>query len=244
MKKLLIFAFCFLALASCQKHNNTEQPTPMVTISFDQHIVTANSMVRLSNEYLDIINEQTPQVVTVTLKNTDLNKTYTCESTESITIPVGNYEISAASQHSSSEEIGNNGKYFYTRPSIGLSKHALQISPSTQALTLNLSYTCYAIFALTDECSACYMYLWRDYGNFPTRGKYYVAYGKKDLNVALEPYADSTEFTSTVISFVTSYDATNTLAEFGKYYVIHPTKINTQASSFVVNLPTMEEGTI
>ena len=243
MKKIILLAFCALAIVSCKKDNDTELPTPMVTISFDQRIVSGNSMVRsASNDFLDIIESHTPKGVTVTLKNTDLNKTYTCESTETITIPVGNYEISAVSH--SGQEVGNVGKYFYTRPSVGLSKTNIQISPSTQTLTLNLVFTCYAIFALIDECSACYMYLWSEYGNFPKVNKYYVAYAKSDLKVALQPYENSTEFTSTVIPFVTTYDATNVFAEFGKYYVVHPQKVETSTSSFDVQFPTMQEGEI
>ena len=241
MKKIILLALCALAVVSCKKDNHTELPTPMVTISFEQRIVEGHSMVRsASNDFLDIIEEQTPKVVTVTLKNTDLNKTYTCESTETITIPVGNYEISASSH--SGQQVGNVGKYFYTRPSIGLSKTTTQISPRT--LSLNLTYTCYAIFALIDECSACYMYLWSDYGDFPKVDKYYVAYAKSDLKVALQPYENSTEFTSTVIPFVTTYDATNVFAEFGKYYVVHPQKVETSTSSFNVQFPTMQEGEI
>lgn len=217
----------------------------MVTVSFEHRIVEGNSMLRsTSNDFLDIIAEQTPKVVTITLENTDLQKTYKCQSNEQITIPVGNYTISAASQHSSSETIGNVGKYFHTKPSIGLSKSSIQITTSTNKIPLNLSYTCYAIFALIDECKSCHMYLHSEYGDFPKKGKYYIAYGKSDLNVQLIPYDNSSEFTSAIIRFVTSYDVTNTFAEFGKYYIIHPTRVDTATSSFDITMPEMQEGVI
>ena len=93
MKKILFMLIMCLSFVACSKDNG-EEVTPMVTLSFNQQIVSSNSMTRATtNEFLDIISEQTPDYVNVTLKNLDLNKTYTCKSKETITIPIGNYEI-------------------------------------------------------------------------------------------------------------------------------------------------------
>lgn len=240
MKKVFIIAVYIIAVISCKKHNN-EQPTPMVTISFDQRIVPGHSMVRsTSNDLLDIIAEQTPTSVTVWLKNTDLNKTYHCESSESITIPVGNYKISAQSYTSLSDQL------LYTKPMLKMSETATNINANTDNITLNLSYSCYAIFALIDECS----YVEAQHSNFsdnefPKVGKYYVGYFYRDgVIINILPYTDSTDFSATKIKFVTTYNPTDTFAEFGKYYVVHPTKIDATTSSFDVQFPTMQEGEI
>ena len=241
MKKILLFAVCFLAVVSCKKHNNTEQPTPMVTISFDQRIVSGHSMVRsTSNDFLDIIEEQTPKIVTVTLKNTDLNKTYTCESTESITIPVGNYTMSATA----GGDANGNSKGHLKTPLIKSPSQSIIVTSATDKIMINMSYECYAIFALIDECSTCDI-IWGAYsGDAQKIGKYYVAYAVDNVEVMLKPYADSTDFSAATIKFVTTYNPTDTFAEFGKYYVVHPTKIDATTSSFDVQFPTMQEGEI
>jgi hypothetical protein len=244
MKKIILLAVCALAIVSCKKDNDTEQPTSMVTISFDQRIVSGNSMVRsATNDFLDIIEEQTPKVVTVTLKNTDLNKTYTCESNESITIPVGNYEISATSAQP--DHIGSSTEYAFKTPTLRLDKTNIIVTYATQLITLNLTYNCFAIFALIDECSACkFKDIYGSFYAFPKVGKYYVAYGIDQTRVHLEPYADSKDFVSAEYKFVLTYDAHNIFAEYGKYYVLHPTKVEKSNSSFDVQFPTMQEGEI
>lgn len=241
MKKIIMLAICALAIVSCKKNNDTEQSTQMVTISFDQRIVSGNSMVRsTSNDFLDIIEEQTPKAVTVWLKNTDLNKTYHCESAESITIPVGNYKISAQSYTNLSDNM------LYTKPMLKMPETATSINANTDKITLNLSYNCYAIFALIDECR----YVEAQCSNFsdtelPKVGKYYVGYFHHDgITINILPYTDSSEFTANKYTFVTTYNPNDTFAEYGKYYVVHPTKIDSTTSSFEVNMPTMEEGEI
>lgn len=240
MKKALILLLCVYYCA-CKK-TPAEQTTPTVTLSFVHNLVESNSMVRsTSNDFLDIIESHTPQVVSVTLKNTDLDKTYYCKSNEQITLPVGNYEIIASGCELSSSEntiIGSVKK----RPSVKQSKTFINVTSATKSITLNLSYDCYAIFAFIDECRACGASV-SDY-QFPKVGKYFVAYAVDTATIYLEQYEDSTEFISTQVKFVTTYDTTNIFAEFGKYYVIHPTKVDKANSAFETNIPPMEEGEI
>jgi hypothetical protein len=127
-----------------------------------------------------------------------------------------------------------------------MSETATSINANTDKITLNLSYNCYAIFALIDECR----YVESQHSNFsdiefPKVGKYYVGYFYHDgVTINILPYTDSAEFSATTIKFVTTYNPTDTFAEYGKYYVVHPTKIDSTTSSFEVNMPTMEEGDI
>ena len=241
MKKICLLALCALAIVSCKKSNDTEQPTHLVTISFEQRIVEGHSMVRsASNDFLDIINGKTPKIVNVWLKNTDLNKTYHCASNESITLPIGNYTISAQSYTSTSDVL------LHSSPLLKMSETATNIDTATDKITLNLSYHCYAVFALIDECG----YVEAQRSNFadvefPKVNKYYVGFFCYDgVIVNILPYSDSAQFSANKYTFVTTYNPTDTFAEFGKYYVVHPTKIDATTSSFDIQFPTMQEGEI
>ena len=244
MKKIFLILAACLVIVSCKKHTeDIEVATPMVTVSFTQQLVSSNSMVRsTTNEFLDIIEEQTPKYVNVTLKNLDLDKTYTCKSNESITIPVGNYNISGYID----------GKYvynmMYSSPSLNSTIVNLNIDSNTKVITLNVHYNCFAVFALIDECSNC-TYTYGGGTTFNKFGKYYVGYFKNNsdetsANIKLTPYSDSTEFISTTYTFSTVYDKDKIYAEYGKYYVIHPQKVDKTTSSFELVLPDMIEGDI
>ena len=247
MKKILFMLIVCISFAACSK-DNCEDFTPMVTLSFNQQIVSSNSMTRATtNEFLDIISEQTPDYVNVTLKNLDLNKTYTCKSNETITIPIGNYEISAVIGAKSYEYVPGGG-IMYSTPILSMDKINYTISQNTNLITLNVYYKCYAVFALIDECKSCVAYYIDNNVDFYKKGKYYVAYfnyaESRGMNIRLTPYDDSTEFITTSYNFSTTYDVNKVFAEFGKYYVIHPQKVDKTSCSFNINITDMEEGGI
>lgn len=242
MKKIIfiLVAVC-LCVVSCKKHNeDVEVATPMVTISFEQKLVTSNSMVRsTTNEFLDIIEEQTPSYISVTLKNLDLDKTYTCKSNESITIPLGNYEVSG--YYISAANSG-----YLTAPYLKCDTFNLNIKYGTKTITLNTYYNCYAVFALIDECKSCVFGGGNGSGySFDKKGKYYVRYfDDTNITILLTPYDDSTEFITTTYNFSTTYTIGKVYAEYGKYYVIHPQKVDKTTSSFDLVLEDMTEGEI
>ena len=221
----------------------------MVTISFNQQIVSGNSMTRsTTNEFLNIIEEQTPDYVNVTLKNLDLNKTYTCTSNETITIPIGNYEISASKGATSSKAVIGTSGYMYSSPILSMGKINYTITHNTKLITLNVHYACYAVFALIDECKTCVAYYCNEDVDFYKRGKYYVAYFNYyescGMDIRLTPYDDSIEFITTTYNFSTTYDVNKVFAEYGKYYVIHPQKVDKSNCGFNINLIDMIEGDI
>lgn len=237
MKKILFALMLCVSMVACKKHEIEDvETTPMVTITFDQQIVTSNSMVRsTTNEFLDIIEEQTPSYINVTLKNLDLDKTYTCKSNESITIPLGNYEVSGYYNGSNIYNLMN------SVPNLKCDNFSVNIKYDTKTITLNTYYNCYAVFALIDECKTC------NYHNnsFSKKNKYYVAYFESgNAMVTLIPYDDSTEFITTTYDFSTTYTIGKVYAEYGKYYVIHPQKVDKTSCSFNVNITDMEEGEI
>lgn len=248
MKKILFMLIVCISFAACSK-DNCEDFTPMVTLSFNQQIVSSNSMTRATtNEFLDIISEQTPDYVNVTLKNLDLNKTYTCKSNEAITIPIGNYEISAAIGAKSYEYVVGSSGSMYSTPILSMDKINYTITQNTNLITLNVYYKCYAVFALIDECKSCVAYYIDNNVDFYKKGKYYVAYfnyaESRGMYIRLTPYDDSTEFITTSYNFSTTYDVNKVFAEFGKYYVIHPQKVDKTSCSFNINITDMEEGGI
>lgn len=245
MKKFftLIFTICVF-VCSCSKEPLNTEPE-MVTISFEQVIVTGNPMVRSgSNEFLDIIKESTPTYVNVTLKNLDLDKTFTCKSNESISVPVGNYEISAISSTPVHEYVVGTSGAIYKTPIIKCNTNTYSITINTHSITLSCYYNCYAVFALIDECKTCHA-IYYDKVSFYKNGKYYIGYFTYDgMKVTLTPYDDNNEFISTTYTFSTTYKVDNIYAEYGKYYVIHPTAVDKSSTSFSIELPDMVEGEI
>lgn len=236
MKKILyVLALCLIFM-SCSKDGDFSKKNDMVTISFNQQLVSSNSMTRAAgNEFLDIIEEQTSDYVNVTLKNLDLDKTYTCKSNETITIPLGNYEVSGYYKSQS-----NSGYLF--APYLKCDTFNLNIKYDTKTITLNTYYNCYAVFALIDECKSC---THSNGYSFDKKGKYYVKYfDESNITIFLTPYDDSTEFITTTYNFSTTYTIGKVFAEYGKYYVVHPQKVDKTTSSFNINLEDMEAGEI
>jgi hypothetical protein len=231
MKKLL-FLIMLILTCSCSKHKAEPQ---MVTISFNQQMVTGLPMTKgETNDFLNIIAEQTPTYVNVTLKNLDLGKTFTCKSNESITIPLGEYEISAVSNGGTT--TGSSYGSYYSIPKLKVNTNNIKITATTKEITLNAYYACYAVFALIDECAKC---------SFNTKyGKYYVAYFFTDASVTLTPYEEIANLFTTTYEFSIDYIKDKIYAEYGKYYVIHPQQVDKVTSSFTMQLPNMVEGEI
>ena len=246
MKKIfMIMAFC-LTIISCTKEVIDDVPS-MVTISFDQQLVTSNSMVRSggSNDFLNIIESQTPTYINVSLKNLDLDKTFTCKSNETITIPIGNYEISAEKESDKVSGMSSQGINYdiYVNPNLKCDKFNYYINKTTN-ITLNAYYNCYVIFALVDECKKCAEVNNIYNASLTKINNYYVGYFKhSSLQIALTPY-DNTEFMETTFNFSTIYDKDKIYVEYGKYYVLHPQKIDKTDSVFNLNILNMTEGNI
>lgn len=247
MKKIFFALMLCVSMVACKKHEIEDvETTPMVTISFDQQIVTSNSMVRsTTNEFLDIIEEQTPDYVNVTLKNLDLNKTFTCKSNETITIPIGNYEISSSNESNTYSNVIGGRKY--SLPQLKGNTFNSTINNNTKTITLNVYYNCFAVFALIDECKS--VTCRENSGNkvsysFGKQGKYYVSYFQNGCIVNIAPYDDSNDFISISYTFSTTYNVNEIFAEYGKYYVIHPQQVDKTSCSFNVNITDMEEGEI
>lgn len=242
MKKFFLLLATCLVIASCEKENiNTTIPST-VTISFKQQVVSSNSMVRsTSNEFLDIIEEQTPKSIDVILTNIDLNQTYACKSDECITVPLGTYEIYAYSDNNN--DICHLGGNMYSRPTLDCSDFTVTVDQDTKTIALNTYYNCYAVFAPIDECERCYS--GETDVDFYKQGNYHVAYFHTgDVQIILTPYSNSTDFLQTSYNFTTILNNSKINAEYGKYYVVHPQKIDKTDSSFEINIENMEEGKI
>ena len=246
MKKFFVaIILALVCFCGCSKH---EVEPNYVTISFDKQLVSSNSMTRsTANDFLDIIEEHTSDYVNVTLTNTDLKKTFTCKSNESITIPVGNYNISAYYDglYVTVKPYEYREYPYSSTPSLKCNTFSKYIDSTNKHIILSVHYSCYAIFALIDECDTPYFcYKNGDECPFPKYNKYYIAYFNEDAKIKLTPYEDSNEFIGTQYEFSTTYDKSKVYAEYGRYYVIHPQSVDKVTSSFTLEIPDMIEGEI
>lgn len=246
-KNIFIPIVLLLTLSGCSKDElNNDEVIPTVTISFHNHLVASNSMCRSdNNEFLNIIQEQTPNYINVTLKNIDLDKTYKCKSNESITIPIGNYEINGEYNASGSYYSSSDSDVIYKGPCLKCDTFTTTINDNSNKITLNTYYNCFAVFALIDECKSCGIAQFTNvsYDLFKYN-KYYYGYFKKDCNITLTPYDDSTEFITTTYKFSTIYNVNKVFAEYGKYYILHPQKVNKTNANFNLIIPDMIQGEI
>lgn len=231
MRKILfLFAIAFAGVA-CNEMPSADDL--MVTISFNSQIVSGHQMTRAEeNDFLKIIAEQTPDYVTVTLINTESNAVYSCKSNESITIPTGNYNISA-------EYVGTE----YAEPNLKCDIFNVDITREVSTISLNTYYNCYAVFALSEECVCRYVKPNTLYEiPLPQYEEYYVGYFSDDRTFTLSARNDS--YVDTTYEFSISKVDGKTFAEFGKYYVLHPDGNPNVSSSFQINLPPMVEGAL
>lgn len=256
MKKFftLIFTLCVF-VCSCSKEPLNTEPE-MVTISFEQVMVTGNSMVRSgSNEYLDIIEELTPKVVEVTLKHKIYKNVFTCKSNESITIPKGEYEIIAKAgedtKYNRSHTVFNQGTFYYT---YSLFKNALIYYSDTitindnSNIVLKMSYNCSCIIGKKEE-GDCYSYLAR-YKGFDGKkhelnlynDEYYIVFYNKVYSCETDVYfsieVDENPYTISV------YNIRADQMQIGKYYVLHTTQVESTNNSFDTQYVSMTEGEI
>lgn len=233
MKNILFTLLLCLSFISCGKED-IEGTTSMVTLSFNQQIVSGNSMTRATNEFLEVIGEQTPKSLNVALKNLDTDKYFYCKSDETITIPIGEYEISASKIDGAYIKTDNFS--YYENPVLKVDTFNVTIDDETQGIKLKAYYNCYAVFSLVSECKSC---------SFNTKyGDYYVGYFRDNADITLTPYDDSEQFIETTFNFSTTYDSNKVFAEYGKYYVLHPNKSDKTTPSFDITLNGMEGGEI
>ena len=243
MKKILLaILVSVLFVVSCDKANYNSND--MVTVSFKEQIVTTGVMTR-AGDFINTIKEQTPEYVVITLKNLDLNETFVCNSNEDITIPVGEYVISSASQLGDSMVVGRS-QYMYASPQLRSDAVTQTITSNTTSITLNVYYDCYAVIASKDECDKCEIH----YSDNSVRemfeyGDHFVSYFKHDdVDIVIKPHADSTRLLTTTFTFSTDVENGKVFAEQGKFYAIHPKRIGETGSSFDFVLDGMTEGNI
>lgn len=257
MKKIFTFIFTLCVLVcSCSKELlNTE--SEMVTISFEQVMVTGNPMVRSEpNEFLDIIEELTPKVVEVTLKHKTYGNVFTCKSNESITIPKGEYEITAKAggdtkyNHTHTNSVpGWTAYYTYSlfRNALIYYEDTITISDDSN-IVLKMSYNCCCIIGKKEEGN-CYSYLAR-YESFDGnkhelnlyKDEYYIVFYNREYSCEKDVYfsieVDENPYTISVYGIIADR------MQIGKYYVLHTTPVESTNNSFDMQYIPMTEGEI
>lgn len=233
MKKFIFITTLCVAMLSCTKFNTT--PSDMVTISFTETFVESHTITRADgNVYLNTIASDTPEYLNVTLTNNESGEMFTCKSNENITVPSGNYVVSA--EYTDTE---------FTKPNLKANTVNINITKETPSVELDVFYNCYAVFALTSECKACHYRKAPDslYDiSFTKFDEVFVGYFNDDRRIKLTPLDDNDDFIQTVYEFSTTKTDGKVYAEYGKYYVIHPNPNPNTTSSFITQIPTMTEG--
>lgn len=231
MKKFIFITTLCVAMLSCTKFNTT--PYDMVTISFTEQFVERHSMTRGTNDFLTTIEAQTPEYVNVTLTNTETGKTFTCKSNENVTVLSGNYNVTA--EYTALD---------YNEPSLASVPVNVDINSETSSVNLDIFYNCYAVFGLSEECFMIYYYrpntLYED--PFTRHENLFVAFFTDNRTINLIAHKDSDEFINTTYEFSTTKVDGKVYAEYGKYYVVHPTPNPNTTSSFITNTSSMTEG--
>lgn len=231
MKKFIFISIFCLTMMSCAKLTT---PSEMVTISFTEKYVESHTITRADgNVYLNTIALHTPDYVNVSLTNKDSGETFTCKSNESITVPNGTYDVSA-------EYVSTD----YTEPFLKSNSVNTEITKETSSIELDIFYDCYAVFALTDECKSCY---YEKPGTlyeipFTKTDGVFVGYFNDNRTINLTPVDDNDDYVNTTYQFSTAKEDGKVYAEYGKYYVVHPSPNPNTTSSFITQMPTMTEG--
>ena len=226
----IITMFC-MTIMSCTKL--TDETPQVVTISFTEQFVERHSMTRGTNDFLATIEAQTPEYVNVTLTNTETGKTFTCKSNEDVTVLSGNYNVTA--EYTALD---------YNEPSLASVPVNVDINSETSSVNLDIFYNCYAVFGLSEECFMIYYCrpntLYED--PFTRHENLLVAFFTDNRTINLIAHKDSDKFVDTTYEFSTTKVDGKVYAEYGKYYVVHPTPNPNTTSSFITNTPSMTEG--
>lgn len=214
----------------------------MVTISFNHKMLTGVPMTRGNSTSIgDGISNSTPTYINVELRNIELGTTYACKSDETIKIPIGTYEIKGENVREGTAIYGGGTRYSF--PPIKCNSFTTTIDYSTDSITLNVFYDCYAIVALAEECKEFLIYTTEDgYITHGTFGAYFINYFQNDAKVELIPRDDDTILVPTTFEFSPDPTTDRSYVEYGKYYVVHPQRDNNITSSFDMVLPKMTEG--
>lgn len=244
MKKFIAFIFALvigaITMVSCSKMETNEYAT--ITLSYT--MVESNSMVSTKSvgqsEVNGLIDTCLPTDFEVTLISNESGEEYTAKVGETLTLPIGSYNVHYLSSVPS--------KPTSTIPTFAINEDNVAITKDTKDCTLKATFECFAVVYDTDivESIKCNLVQVVDEVRKNGIGLTFVPYRFADrtLNVCtftLIP-KDKVTHKETSITFSTSGEGYH--YDFGKYYVLRPMEIETANSSSYIDFPLWGEGNI
>ncbi len=233
MKKVLLIA-AILAV-SCAKQDE------LATLSFGLKGVTEHSMTKA---YVDdvqaIIASRMPETITLQLTRTKSGKHYSVATGETITLPVGEYTVTASIAPASVAAFPRPGMWSSSTPSISINE-SITIVAGTSSYALTPTFNCFAIAAL-EEC-ASYSYKHQSATGSVTGNGIKVGFFQWDNNYELTVTAIPTDYDARDDTKFT-FGGVGVHATNGKFYVLHPDTVTTEEGGFTFDTGTWIEGNI
>ena len=237
MKKSLILTI--LLLAGCASNDQMVKATFCLSIesgTFPTKGIAADIAATI------------PASVPLTLTNTATSAVYNVNTGESITLPIGTYSVAGTYNPTLLQGIVGTTRFTSRTPKIVVSDE-VSVEAGTESYIVSASYQSFAVGVLPSEVSA---WTGRFKGNIAA-----VEYNEgDDLHwIFVTGNIDPSNYFYTTITPISGSERTFTfitsgelegavLAEYGKWYIMHPAAPTTQSGSFTLDLPTWQEGNL
>lgn len=241
--KRIICIIAAILLAAC-----TELP-PTATVSFNIGGVRSGTLTKSGDGLEAALAATAPtQTPELTIQSTSVSlRRYTAKPGESITLPVGEYRVTATYTPSVAGDAA--GSNIFRQPSYSVDD-VVVVTEDNDAYTVDAAYTCFALVIDYSE-SAKYRhyhgsYGWRDFSYF-TGDTYGVAYIDFAAVWSATPYRITAVPKDAVGHEETQYSLVNegtngVLVEAGKWYLFSPDAVTTTSGALSVALPDWVQG--
>ena len=239
MKKFILLSI--LILAGCTANINLENE---VTASFGLSLYDTGRFP--TKGIASEISSALPESVNLTLTNTQTNAAYNVATGEEITLPVGTYSVAGTYNPTLVQGIVGTTRFTSTTPKIVVSDE-ITIVPGTTQYSVSATYGSFAIGVIPSEVSA---WTGRFKGNIANveyidGGDVWWTFVTGNLDptnyffTTITPTAGSAQS----FSFHTSGEMDGgVLAEYGKWYIMHPAGVSAQSGNFSLNISAWESG--
>ena len=216
---------------SCSKE---EQFATLQFSMIEEHSITKST----TDEIRSAITEHIPTTLDLTLTRTKTGKTYKVATGESITLPVGEYQVKGSSSPQSI--LNTPTKTTFVSQTAGISvDEKVNVIEGKSSYTLNPTFDCFAIVADEDVASCVYQYS-SDSKTIEGEGLkicFVSWHNDYQLYVTAKPADYDTKEDVRFIFGLAGVNATN-----GKFYVLHPEDVTTEEGGFIFNINTWTEG--
>ena len=228
--------FSLLSVGACTKIHTEEG---VITATFSPTFYDEGRFP--TKGFMAEISDALPESIPLTLTNKTTSVEYIVNSGESITLPLGTYEVKGGTTPQAVQFVSGTQRYLSRTPKISV-EDEIELVVGQSAYSVNARYESFALGVLPSEVSK---WSGRFKGNIAE-----VSYIEADglwwtfVTGNLDPnnlfYTTITPLAGADRSFsiITSgtYDGAM-LVEYGKWYVLHPSGASTQSGTFDLGLP-------